>query len=108
MPLHYEDRTVDDLHEAAVAKGIKGQSKMTKAELVAALRGEGDPNDVMVAIQSGSAEIDGVEVSFERDRTRVARGSALAKAQPHAFAQADEGLAFEIEQATAAPGEKRG
>lgn len=108
MSERYEDRSVDDLHELAAERGIKGHAKKSKPELIAALRGEGDPNDIMVAIESGSAMVDGVELVFNKDTTRLARSHPLVRSQPHHFAEAEEGLSYEVESATAAPGEKRG
>lgn len=108
MSDRYEDRPVDELHELATERGIKGHSKLNKDELIAALRGEGDPADVMVAIESGSADIDGVPHTFVRGVTRVARSHPLAKTHPQWFAEAEQGLTYEVESATAAPGEKRG
>lgn len=64
-----------------------------------------DPNEMMVATQSGSAMIDGVEVRFYADRTRVTRDDELVKLYPDWFTSL--GFSAPTETATAEPGEKR-
>lgn len=64
-----------------------------------------DPDEMMVCTQSGSAVIDGVEVRFWADQTRVTRDSELVKRFPEWFKPL--GYSAPVETATAAPGEKR-
>lgn len=67
-----------------------------------------NPDDVMVARESGSADIDGVETTFVKGVTRVRRDHPLAKAHPAFFQEVENSLTYEVEAATDDPGEKRG
>jgi hypothetical protein len=60
-----------------------------------------------VANTSGSAEVKGVSYTFHEGITRFAADHPLIKACPLFFDRADGGTP-DVEQATAAPGEKRG
>jgi hypothetical protein len=65
-------------------------------------------DQVYVATQSGCCEIKGELFVFVKGVTRVRGGHGLLKACPDYFEAADEHVHHEIEQATKAPGEKRG
>lgn len=60
-----------------------------------------------VATTSGSAEIDGKEYSFNTGVTRLTADHPLVKNCPLYFEPVDDGVP-DVEQATQAPGEKRG
>jgi len=64
-----------------------------------------------IATTSGSASIDGKEYDFNMGITRVAADHPLVKACPLYFEPIDDGsraVVPDVEQATAAPGERRG
>jgi hypothetical protein len=64
---------------------------------------------VYVAIETGSAEINGETFPFVRGITRVREGHPLLKGgRMQFFVPAEEHVHYEWEAATAAPGEKRG
>lgn len=63
---------------------------------------------VYIATESGVAEVAGVEYVFHKDVTRVREGHPLLKAAPNFFKSAGEDMHYDVESATAAPGEKRG
>jgi hypothetical protein len=63
---------------------------------------------VYVAIESGSAEVKGQLYSFIKGVTRVRDGHPLLKDHGVFFEPVDEHVHYEVEQATAAPGEQRG
>lgn len=65
-------------------------------------------SDVYIARQSFVAQVEGKKVFITEGVTRVRRGHALLKGREHLFEPADAHVHFEVEQATAAPGEKRG
>lgn len=64
-------------------------------------------SEIFVATESFSTEIDGEIFVCHRNKTRVREGHPLLKANPDYFKSAGEGVTFEVENATAAPGEKR-
>jgi hypothetical protein len=64
--------------------------------------------DVYVARESGSAEVDGKVLTFTKGMTRVRAGHPLLKGREHLFDPIDTTVHYDVEQATAAPGEKRG
>jgi hypothetical protein len=65
--------------------------------------------DVYVAIETGStAPINGVAYTFTAGVTTVRAGHPLLKACPNCFAPEVNRVTYEVEQATASPGEKRG
>jgi hypothetical protein len=64
--------------------------------------------DIFVANMSFATEIDGVPVTVHQGKTRVRAGHPLLELNPQYFDPADQGVHFDVEQATAAPGEKRG
>jgi hypothetical protein len=64
-------------------------------------------NDVFVATESFSTEINGETFVVHRDKTRVREGHPILKANPDYFEPAGDGVMLDVEHATAAPGEKR-
>jgi hypothetical protein len=62
--------------------------------------------DIFIATDSASVEHDGERVVIHRGVTRVRAGHQLLKDYPDLFEPLD--VHFDVEQATAAPGEKRG
>ncbi len=65
------------------------------------------PDSVWVATETFACEIDGAGVIVHAGQTRVREGHPMLDTYRHAFKLADQGLHFDTEQATAAPGEKR-
>jgi hypothetical protein len=64
---------------------------------------------IYVANTSFICDLDGVQETIHKGSTRVRGGHPLLRAHPEYFDRADVGVQFEVvEQATAAPGEKRG
>lgn len=63
---------------------------------------------IYVAIESGFAEVKGQLYQFTKGVTRVRAGHPLLKDHGVFFEPVDEHVTYEVEQATAAPGEKRG
>lgn len=63
---------------------------------------------VYIATDSGSAEIKGETLVFSKGATLVREGHPLLKACPDFFELASDHVHYDVEQATAAPGEKRG
>lgn len=61
---------------------------------------------IFVARTSGDIKIDGEVYSYRAGRTRVREGHPLLRVIPERFEPLK--VDYEIEQATAAPGEKRG
>ena len=62
---------------------------------------------VWVAVETFACEIDGAGVIVHAGQTRVREGHPMLDTYRGAFKLADQGLHFDTEQATAAPGEKR-
>jgi hypothetical protein len=63
-------------------------------------------SDILVAKDSGVLNLDGEEILIRRGVTRVRAGHKLAETYPDLFEPLK--LHYDIEQATAAPGERRG
>jgi hypothetical protein len=63
---------------------------------------------VFVAKESGSAEVDGAQLTFTKGVTRVREGHPLLTGREQLFEPIDESVHYDIETATAGPGEKRG
>lgn len=61
-----------------------------------------------VARESFACEIDGERIMVRKGRTRVDGEHPLYKAHSKSFEPVDKGVEFDVEQATKAPGEKRG
>ena len=62
-------------------------------------------NDVYVAKESFACRLDGKRVIVNRGKTRVRHGHPLLKGREHLFSPI--GVHYDVEQATAAPGEVR-
>jgi len=67
----------------------------------AAERGE-----ILIAVESAVFRYEGADVVITKDQTRVRAGHPILKGREHLFRPID--AHYEIEQATAAPGERRG
>lgn len=63
---------------------------------------------VFVAKESGSTEIKGESYVFVKGVTRVREGHPILKTCPEYFEPVEEHVHYDVEKATAAPGEKRG
>lgn len=63
------------------------------------------PDDIMVAIDTGSVDVGGTPYPVFRNRTRVRADSDIYKSAPGLFKPVD--AQYKVEQATAAPGEQR-
>ncbi len=64
---------------------------------------------VWVATTTFACEVDGASVIVHEGQTRVREGHPMLDAYRESFQLADQGVQFDTtEQATAAPGEKRG
>jgi len=65
---------------------------------------------VYIAKDSGTALVNGTEYQFHKGITRVRGGHALTKIKgfENIFEPVDNAVHYDVEQATAAPGEKRG
>jgi hypothetical protein len=65
---------------------------------------------VYVAKDSGHAEVEGVPYTFHKGITRVRGGHPLTKIKgfENIFEPVDDAVHYDVEQATKAPGEKRG
>jgi hypothetical protein len=64
-------------------------------------------SDIFVAITSGASEIKGENYDFKAG-DRIRSGHPLLKACPEYFVPARDEIKFDLETASAAPGEKRG
>lgn len=65
-------------------------------------------DDIYVAVEAFTAEIDGLQYIVNVGE-RVRAGHALLRVLPTAFERlVDQPVTYEVEQATAAPSEKRG
>lgn len=63
--------------------------------------------EVFVATMSGTCEIHGEPHVFIKGVTRVRAGHGLLKAVPDYFEPVDEAVHYDVEKATAEPGEQR-
>lgn len=61
---------------------------------------------IFIAKESFSTELDGVQITVMKDITRVREGHPLLDGREQFFRLLD--VHYDLEQATAAPGEKRG
>lgn len=64
--------------------------------------------DILIATETFTTEVDGVPQVIQKGVTRVRAGHPLAEQNPDYFEPADRHIHFDVEQATKAPGEKRG
>jgi hypothetical protein len=62
---------------------------------------------IYVATESGSAEVDGENMTFVKGVTRVRAGHRLLEQLPAFFEPADEDLSYDVEDAAAGPDVKR-
>jgi hypothetical protein len=62
---------------------------------------------VYVARESFAAELGDERYNVQAGHTRVMEGHPLLTLRPDAFEPVGRGVEFEVEQATAAPGERR-
>lgn len=65
-------------------------------------------DSVFIANTSGSCEVGGQTYPFVKGVTRVRGDHPLRAATPEYWDPVDDKLHYDVEQATAAPGEKRG
>jgi hypothetical protein len=63
---------------------------------------------IYVAKESFAVTLDGSPVVIRKGITRVSEGHSLLKGREHLFEPIDEHVHYGVEQATKAPGEKRG
>ena len=68
----------------------------------------GRPSSIYIAKQSGFCEIDGHVVPFTKGVTLVRAGHPLLKRAGAHFEPVSDRVHYDVEQATAAPGEQRG
>lgn len=64
--------------------------------------------DVFVANTTFATQVDGTPVVVRKGRDRVRRGHELLRDHPGFFDPVDLEVTYDVEQATQAPGEKRG
>lgn len=62
--------------------------------------------EVYVPVDSFTASVDGVDMPFVKDHTRVREGHPVLAKYGHLFEKIR--VHYDVESATAAPGEKRG
>jgi hypothetical protein len=65
-------------------------------------------SDILVATETFSTEIDGDLFTVHKGQTRVREDHPLVKQNPGYFRAMDDSVHYDVEQATKAPGEKRG
>lgn len=53
-------------------------------------------------------EIDGAPTMLRKDADKIRSGHDLLRAFPDAFVEVEDGVTYDVEQATSAPAEKRG
>jgi hypothetical protein len=66
------------------------------------------PGRVFIANRTATVDVDGVPTIIHRGMTKVREGHALLSTHAELFNPDDSLVHFEVENATAAPGEKRG
>lgn len=65
-------------------------------------------SDIFVARETFVCALNGEQITVQAGVTRVRAGHPLVETYANYFEPADTDLHFDVEQATAAPGEKRG
>ena len=65
-------------------------------------------DEILVAKDSFAAHVDGETLVVRKGVTRVRKGHPLLKGREELFEPIDRKVDYDVEQATAAPGEKRG
>lgn len=65
-------------------------------------------SDIYVANETFSAEVDGTPVVVHKGQTRVRAGHPLLDGREALFDRVEDEVQYDVEQATAAPGERRG
>jgi len=65
-------------------------------------------SEILVAKETFQTTIDGELYTVRKGQTRVRSGHPLVKRNPHYFGPPKREVDYDIEQATKAPGEKRG
>jgi hypothetical protein len=65
-----------------------------------------DPDQILVARDSASMDVDGTVYAFQKGVTRIRAGHPAVKANPDLFEPLS--VHYEVDQATAEPGSKRG
>jgi len=63
--------------------------------------------DIYIATESGTAEVEGKPFIFIKNVTRVRAGHPALRQLGAFFAPVDDRVDYDVEKATAAPGEKR-
>lgn len=63
-------------------------------------------DDILIAVESAAIRYDGDLVFVHKGRTRVRKGHPILKGNEHLFGPID--VHYDVEQATRAPGERRG
>lgn len=67
----------------------------------------GRPSSIYIAKETGFCEIDGNVVPFTAGKTLVRAGHPLLALAGNSFEPVSDRVHYDVEQATAAPGEKR-
>jgi hypothetical protein len=65
-------------------------------------------DEILVAKETFTTELDGSPVVVQKGRTRVRAGHPLTEGREELFEPVELEVHYDVEQATAAPGEKRG
>ena len=65
------------------------------------------PGKVYVATTTFATDVDGVPIVVHKDRDRVREGHPLLASNPQNFREVEEGVTYDVEDATADPGTTR-
>lgn len=63
---------------------------------------------IFIAVESFSCRHEGADHSFVKDQSRVREGHPVLVGREHLFKVIEPSFGYEVEAASAAPGEKRG